>query len=158
MTKEPLETAEASGFPTVRQLSVFLENRLGQLLVLAKVLDQTEIHILALSVVHSVDCAVVRLLVDDPEEAAQLLRRSGFALSEADLLVVNLPHGRRGLMAIYSALVGAEVSVQYTYPLLTRPKGRPAVALQVDDIDMAGQTLKSHHFEVLDQSDLRPEE
>jgi hypothetical protein len=158
MTREPLETQESAGFPLVRQLSVFLENRLGQLLSLAKLFDQTEIHILALSVVHSVDCAIIRLLVDKPDEATQLLRKGGFALNEADLLVLNVPPGHRGLLAIYSALVNAEVSIQYTYPLLTRPKGRPAVALQVDDIDMAVQTLKGHRFQVLDQSDLSAEE
>ncbi|MGB9623493.1 MAG: acetolactate synthase [Phycisphaerae bacterium] len=155
MTPEPLETQEASGFPFARQLSVFLENRLGQLLAMAKLFDQTEVRILGLSVVYSVDCAVVRLLVDEPDEAAQLLRKNGFAVSESDILVVNLPPGKRGLMAICAALVGAEVSIQYTYPLLTRPNGRPAVALQVDDLDMALQTLTSQRFQVLDQDDLR---
>ncbi len=158
METEPLETAEASGFPTVRQLSVFVENRLGQLLHLAKLFDETQIHIVAVSVVHSVDCAVIRILVDDPDAATQLLRRGGFAFSEADMLVVLVPPGKRGLMTIYSALARAEVSIQYTYPLLIHPKGRPAIALQVDDLDMAVQTLETHHFQVLDQQGLRSDE
>jgi hypothetical protein len=69
MSLEPLETLEAQGFPTVRQLSVFMESRVGQLLRLTKLFDKTEIHIVALSIVNAVDCAIIRMIVDKPDEA-----------------------------------------------------------------------------------------
>ncbi len=150
----PHETAEGSDYPTVCQLSVFLENRVGQLLKLTQLFEQADIAIIAVSVVNSVDCAIIRLIVDEPAKASQVLRQHGFVLSEADLLAVVLPPGKRGLLSLYAALVGAEVSIHYTYPLLVQPSGHPAVALQVDDAEMATRTLKLHNFELLDQGHL----
>lgn len=155
MATEPFQTADDLGFPTVRQLSVFLENRLGQLLRLAKLFEQTDIHILGLSVVNAIDCAVIRLIVNNPDEATQVLQAGGFAVSNTELIVVLLPPGSRGLLTVYTAIVTAEVNVQYTYPLLVHPKGRPAIALQVDNLEMAARTLAARQFEVVDETDLQ---
>lgn len=154
MSLEPFETAEAHDDLTVQQLSVFLENRLGQLLQLTRLLDQTDVHILAISVVNSVDCAVVRMIVDQPDHAASLFREHRFGVSESELLVVSLPPGKRGLLRIWSALLGGEVNITYTYPLLVRPYGSPAVAIQTDDAEMGIKVLQSKKFVVLSQSDL----
>ena len=73
MDIEPLEVAQASDVPTVRQQSVFIENRVGQLMRLTRLFDQTEIRILAVSVVYSVDCAICRMILDDPDRAYEVL-------------------------------------------------------------------------------------
>lgn len=154
MATQPLETAEASGYPTVRQLSVFLEEKPGQLVRLAKVLEQSDVRILGLAIVHSVDCAILRLLVDEPDGAAQVLRNGGFAVSETELLVVLLPPGKRGLLTVCTTLLQSEVNVHYTYSLLPHLQGHAAVALKVDSLDMAIRALKTGGFELLDQADL----
>ena len=154
MDVEPLETAEAQDTPTVRQLSVFLENRVGQLLRLAQLFTDTNIRILAVSIVNSVDCAVCRLIVDEPDRATDILRDARFQVSEAELLVVSLPHGRRGLLHTWATLLGGEVSVNYTYPLLTQPRGASALAVCVDSLHQAVEVLHERGFEVLDEEDL----
>ena len=154
MDIEPLETAEAQDLPTVRQLSVFLENRVGQLLHLARLFTDTNVRILAVSIVNSVDCAVCRMIVDDPDRAVDILRDARFQVSEAELLVVSLPHGRRGLLHTWAALLGGEVSVNYTYPLLTRPRGAAALAVCVDSLGQAVDVLRGRRFEVLGEADL----
>src|SRR5438477_7328738 len=98
MQLEPLETAEAHDLPTVRQQSVFIENRVGQLLRLTRMFDQTDIRIVAVSVVYSVDCAIVRIIVDDPDVAQKVLADNDFKVSETELIVVSLPHGKRALL------------------------------------------------------------
>lgn len=154
MEIEPLETAQANGFPTVRQQSVFIENRVGQLLRLAQLFDRTEIRMLALSVVYSVDCAICRMILDDPDRAHDVLRGAGFQVSESELIVVSLPHGRRALLHTWAALLGGEVSIHYTYPLLIHPKGCAALAVCPDSIDQAIVVLRDRNFEILDQDDL----
>ncbi|HUU84264.1 MAG TPA: acetolactate synthase [Phycisphaerae bacterium] len=154
MSLEPFGTAEAHDSPTVRQLSVFIENRVGQLLQLTRLLEETDIHILGISVVNSLDCAVIRMIVDDPDEAHRRFSDSGFAVSETELLVVSLPPGKRALLGTWTALMAGEVNVNYTYPLLVRPQGRPAIALQADNPDMAANVLRSKKYDVLGQSDL----
>jgi hypothetical protein len=154
MSIEPLETAQGSEFPLVRQISVFLENRLGQLLRLTKLFERSEVHILAVSVEGSIDCAIVRLIVDDPDTAHDMLREAGFAVSETELLVVELPPGKRGMMTVCSALIGGEVNINYTYALLPGANRGGCIAIQVDNPAVAAAVLTEKKFRVLDQSNL----
>lgn len=154
MAIEPYSTAHAQGVPTVRQQSVFVENSVGQLLRLTKLFDQTEVRILAVSVVYCVDCAICRLIVDDPDRSYELLSTSRFKLSETELLVVALPPGKRALLHTWAALLGGEINISYTYPLLARPMGRSAIAVLPDNMEQAVEVLQERGFDVLDQQDL----
>ena len=155
MATEPIHASYASGYPTVTQLSVFLQNRLGELLRLTRLFDDTEVHILALSVVNSFDCAIVRMIVDDPEKAHEVVTEAGFSVSLSEILVVVLPPGKRALLQTWAALLGAEVNVAYTYALLCNPGGQSALAVQAENLELATGTLKQKGLTVLDQSDLR---
>lgn len=155
MATEPLETAHGSEFPHCQQISVFLENRLGQLLRLSRVLDGDDISILALSVEGSIDCAIVRLLVNAPDVATERLSDAGFAHSSTDVLVVELPAGKRGIVQVCMALIQGEININYTYPILaSRSHSEPRLAIQVDNLSAAARVLISKRFHVLDQSDL----
>lgn len=155
MATEPLETASGHEFPYCQQISVFLENRLGQLLRLSRVLDGDEVSILALSVEGSVDCAIVRLLVDNPDTALERLSDAGFAVTTTDVLVVELPVGKRGLIQVCTALIGGEININYTYPVLpTQKHSEPRLAIQVDNLASAAKVLLARKFRVLDQTEL----
>ena len=154
MSTEPLETAEGSDFPCCRQLSVFVENRLGQLLRLTRAIDGEPIRILAISVEGSVDCAIVRLLVNDPDSAFRMIRDAGFAVTQSDVIVVELPAGKRGILTICAALISGEINVNYAYSLLTLRDHGPCLAIQVDNVPQAIPVLQSKHFHVLDQCEL----
>lgn len=157
MDIEPLGIAEAHDLPTVRQQSVFIENRVGQLLRLTRLFDQDDIRILAVSVVYSVDCAIARMILDEPDRAYDALNNARFQVSEAELIVVSLPHGKRALLHTWAALLGAEININYTYPLLIQPKGSPAIAVLPDSIEQAIRVLRERGFEVLGQQDLLDE-
>lgn len=154
MSIEPFETAEAYSLPNVRQISIFLDNRVGQLLNLTKAFGGTSIRILGLSILNAADCAIARLLVDDVDEAERVLRQRGFAVTTCEVLVVEMPPGKTGLLTICSALLAAEVNIHYVYPLLSTPSGTPALALLPDDLEMASSLLRQKGFTVLDESDL----
>ena len=154
MEIQPFETAEAHDSPTVRQQSVFIENRVGQLLRLTRLFDQTDIRILAVSVVYSVDCAICRMILDDPDRAFDVLSGARFQVSEAELIVVSLPPGKRALLHTWAALLGGEISIHYTYPLLVHPRGCAAMAVLPDNIEQAIAVLRERNFEVLNQADL----
>lgn len=154
MDIEPLGTAEAQGIPTVRQQSVFIENQVGQLLRLTRLFDQTDIRILAVSVVYSVDCAICRMILDDPDRAYDIMAGARFQVSEAELLVVALPPGKRALLHTWLALLRGEVNIHYTYPLLVRPSGAAAIAVLPDNLEQAVTVLREERFHLLDQADL----
>lgn len=155
MEADSFNTAYAQSYPTVTQLSIFFENQVGQLLRLTRLFDQTDIHILALSVVNSIDCAIIRMIVDDPDTAHELLAEGGFAVNPTEILVVSLPEGKRALLHTWVALLSAEVSVLYTYPLLAQVRGLPALAVQADQLEHAAEALSLKGFGVLDQADLQ---
>jgi hypothetical protein len=154
MSLEPLETAAGSDFPLCRQLSVFVENRLGQLLRLTRLFEKDRLRILAVSVEGATDCAIVRLLVDDPDVAHRTLSDANFAVTETELLVVELPPGKRGIRRICEALIAGEINMNYIYPLLPDDKYGACIAIQVDDTPLAANVLSAKKFQLLDQSQL----
>ena len=142
-------------YPTIRQFTVFLENRVGQLLEVVRRFEGTQVRIVALSIADSAECAVVRFLLNHPEQGREILERAGLALIESELIGVVLPETTQPLLRICTALLQAEVNIHQTYPLLVRLDGRPAVALQVDNIEMASETLVSKGFTLVAETDLR---
>jgi hypothetical protein len=154
MNVEPFQTAEGSEYPCCRQLSVFLENRVGQLLRITRLLEDEPVHILGLSADASVDCAIVRLLVDDPDLAHQILADAHFAVSESEVVVVELPAHKRGILTVCQALITGEVNINYLYTVWAADDRHPCLAIQVDDVHNAIPVLQAKKFHVLDQSEL----
>ncbi len=153
-SRQPFETLEGQRYAGVRQVSVFVDNRLGQLLKLTKVVETKDVKILGMSVIDSVDCAIIRLLFDDPDDAIEVLKSEGFAVSVTELVVVTLPPGKRGLLSVFATLLSSEINIAYTYPLISADIG-PTIALSVDDLETAAETLRKKNFQVLDESDLQ---
>lgn len=151
-------TARGRNWPTLRQFTVFLENKVGQLLEVVRRFDGSRVRIVALSINDSGECAFVRFLVSHPEQGREILERAGLALIESDLLGVELPDDDQPLLRVCTALLQAEVNIIQAYPILVRPHGRPAVALMVDNTEMGLETLASKGFSMISEADLHEEE
>jgi len=147
-------TARGRNWPTLRQFTVFLENRVGQLLDVVKRFDGSRVRIVALSINDSGECAFVRFLLSHPEQGREILERAGLAIIESDLLGVELPDDQQPLLRICTALLQAEVNIIQAYPIMARPRGRPAVALMVDNTEMGLETLGRKGFTMISESDL----
>lgn len=147
-------TMRGRNYPTIRQFTVFLENRVGQLLEVVRRFEGSRVRIVALSIADSAECAFVRFLLNHPDEGREILERAGLAIIESDLIGVELPEGPQPLLEICTALLQAEVNIVQAYPLLVRPRGRPAVALMVDNIEMGLDTLASKNFTMITEADL----
>ena len=147
-------TARGRDWPSVRQFNVFLANRLGAMLNVVRRFETTDNRIIALTVVDSADCAIVRIVLSDPERAYEIFEQGNLPFTESDLLVVMLPDDPQPLLQICKALLGAEISIHYAYPLMVGHLGRAAVALHVEDIDTAAQHLQQNGFALLSEKDL----
>ena len=88
----------------------------------------------------------------------EILERAGLALIETDLIGVELPEGNQPLLQVCTALLQAEVNIVQAYPLLVRPRDRPAVALMVDNIEMGLETLDAKGFTMITENDLAESE
>lgn len=147
-------TMRGRNYPAIRQFTVFLENRVGQLLEVVRRFEGSKVRIIALSIVDSTECAFVRFLLSHPEQGREILERAGLPLVETDLIAVELPDDTQPLLRVCTALLQAEVNIIQAYPLLWRPHGRPAVALMVDNIEAGLETLASKGFSMLTEGDL----
>jgi hypothetical protein len=146
-------TGRARSWPTLVQFAVFVENRVGRLHSLMRHLESHAVRIVAISIANSVDCAIVRLMVNDTDRGREILELSRFPFAEIELVGVELPEGDQPFLQVFLALLQAEVNVQYTYPLLYR-RGQGAIALYVDDVDQAVAVLKNRGLKVITESDL----
>jgi hypothetical protein len=150
-----LSTLRGRDWPGVRQFSIFLENRVGALLDLVRRLEASGNRIVALSVIDSADCAVVRVILSDPERASETLRLAQLPFLECDLLLVELPPGNGPVGHVCKALLAAEIDIHYVYPLMVGTAAhRPVLAIHVDDHETSSQTLESQGFKVLSEKDL----
>ena len=150
-------TARGRYWPTLRQFTVFLENRVGQLLEVVRRFEGSRVRIVALSISDAGECAFVRFLLSHPEQGREILERAGLPLIESDLLGVELPDDHQPLLRICTALLQAEVNIIQAYPILVQPRGRPAVALMVDNTEMGMETLSSKGFCMITEGDLTEE-
>jgi hypothetical protein len=150
----PQQVGRAYSPPSVRQFSVFLENKVGMLLQLVRLFEEaTTVHLCAFSVIEASDYAVIRLIPNNADAARVILREHGQAFSESDLLIVELKE-EQSLSSMCLSLLGAELSIRFAYPLLLRPDATPTIALAVDDQHLAGQILRKKHFILLGEGDL----
>jgi hypothetical protein len=137
----------------VKQFSVFTANRLGRLRDLISLFGSHEVHVLALTVLDTTDSSIIRLVTDDPDKTSELLHKHEFAFTESDLLVVEIDSATQ-LNTLMTALLEAEININYLYSFIPHPHGKSILALSMDDHDVAEKILKRHQFTVLRQSDI----
>jgi hypothetical protein len=138
---------------SVKQFSVFTPNRLGRLHDLVKQLASRSVHILGLTVLDTTDSSILRFVVDDPEQARDLLVEHGFPFTESELLVVEVDAATQ-LNGLISALLEAELNINYLYSFIPHPHGKSILAFSVEDNEVAEVVLRRHQFRVLKQADI----
>jgi len=151
-------TARGRDWPSVRQFNVYVANRVGGLMRVVRWFEMTDIRIVSISIVDSADCAIIRLVLSDPERATEIFEQAQLPFTESDLLVVKLPGESQPLLQICKALLEAEVNIHYAYPLLVGPKGNSALALHVEDHETAVSTLEKKNFVLYTEKDLEYDE
>jgi len=147
-----VETTKARRADQVIQFSVFTPNRLGRLHDLIRLLNARNVHVVALMALDTTDSAIVRIVVDDPDRARELLVHDGFPFTESYLLAVEADSSE--LSRMMAALLEAELNINYLYSFIPHPNGKSIVALSMEDNELAEQALRRHQFRVLRQSDI----
>jgi len=148
------QVKQTTSGPTVKQFSVFLLNKVGALLEIIRLLNESQVHVLGLNSQDSTDSALVRLIVSDPDAVEQIFDVHEVAYSISEILVVEMREVAVDLKKLLQCLLMAEVNILVCYPLLLRPHGRSALALNLDDAECARSVLGGEGFRILNQTDL----
>ena len=146
-------SVEVSNQDPVVQFSIFTENKVGQLSDLTRLFSQAEIHILAITTLDTTDSAIVRVVLDDPDQARRLLLQNNVSFSESKILAVEIA-GEHDVELVLKALLETEINIHYIYAFLSRPLGRSALAMSIEDMDIAIDILGARNHKVLSQRDI----
>jgi len=154
MALDSPETTSKIGGPLVKQFSIFLPNKVGAMLDIVKLLSTRNAHVVALSIAEQTDSAIARIVVSDPEAVENIFHEHDVAFGVCEMVVVEMREVATELAKLLAALLMAEVNMHFSYPLLTRPHGRAALALHVDDAECACSVLQGEGFKMLSQADI----
>ena len=117
----------------IHQISVFLENRTGQLAEITRLLAEKNVDIRALSIAETADYGLARMIVDDAHKASSVLLEHGDILSMTPVWAVEVPDAPGGLAELLSLLAQEKVDVEYMYSLFTHKEGLAYMVMRVSN-------------------------
>jgi len=138
----------------VKQMSIFMENKPGQLAELTDVLNANNIDMRAMSLAETEDFGILRLIVDDTYRTACVLKESGYVFSMTSVLAVAIPDEPGGLTKVLNVLKKQEINVDYAYAFTARIKDMAYMIFRVGDNDIAKEALKQAGIQLLSQEEL----
>ena len=140
---------------SVKQISVFLENRPGCLHEMTKALAEAGIDLRGLSLAETSDFGIVRLIVDDVLGTANTLKDNGFVASMSEVLAVEVPNVPGGLNKVLEILSGTGINVEYMYAILGNKSSETAYMIfKVSDNDKASFAMNIAGINILDAEEL----
>ena len=117
----------------IHQISVFLENRTGQLAEITRLLSDSHVDIRAISIAETSDYGLARMIVDDAEKASSVLLHHGNILSMTPVWAVEVPDRAGGLADLLAVLASHHGAVEYMYSLFTHRDGMAYMVLRISD-------------------------
>ena len=138
---------------TVQQVSVFIENRKGRLGEVLAVLKNNDINILSISLADTTEYGLLRLIVNDPKKAKEMLSQNGFSALLTEILVVKIPHVSGALQKILQVVSDKGVNIEYMYGLSTGGDDA-SVVMKTNDLELACSVLKDNKIETMSKDEL----
>ncbi len=136
---------------TVKQLSVFVENRTGTMVEIIQVLGECGIDIRALSIADTTDFGILRLIVSDPERALSALKERNITVS-IEVIGVKLVDRPGGLANVLTILRDGDISVEYMYAYVSKSEENACIILRVSDTERALNILNDHGVSIVDEA------
>ena len=125
----------------IQQLSVFLENRAGQLSAVTELLAQNHVDMQALNIAETADYGVLRLIVDMPQRAARLLRDNGFIVRETPVVQAPVSDKPVWLNAVLSSIAAADIDIEYMYSGMSQKNGLAYMIFRVSEPEKLDRVL-----------------
>lgn len=138
----------------VRQISVFLENKIGRLAEITQILGNKEINIRALAIADTTEFGILRMIVDRPQKAYEALEERGFTVSQTEVVVVEVEDKPGGLAQVMAILGKEGINVEYLYAFVA-PKGRGAlVVLKIEEKKATVDLLQEEKVKILSAEEI----
>ena len=133
----------------VIQISVFLENRAGQLSNITKVLSENNIDLRAINIAETQDYGVLRIIPADAQKASAVLLENGFIMAMTPVIAVAVPDRPGGLNSLLEALSEENIGIEYMYSVFSSNSGEALMVLQVGEAEKVADILSKHEFKTV---------
>ena len=139
---------------SVKQISVFLENKPGQLNQMTGVLSAHDIDLKALSLAETTDFGIARFIVDDVLETVTVLNEEGYISRLTPVVAVEIPDEPGALNRVLQIFTDEDINLEYMYAILSSEGQKAYMIFKVHDDAKASAALVSNGITVLSQEDL----
>ena len=140
---------------SIKQISIFVENKPGALYGLTGVLAQNKVDLRALSLAEPSEFGIVRIIVNDVYKATTVLKDAGYVHSITPVVGVAIPDVPGGLNRVLQVLANAKINVEYMYAFLGGKLANSAYMIfRVQDVEAAEKALAQREIKVLDQDQM----
>lgn len=139
---------------SIKQISIFIENKKGALLEVTKFIADKKINILALSIADTQDFGILRIITENPNEVRDILRDAGYTVTATSVLAAALDDTPGSMANILEILTNADINVEYTYAFMSHIKDKAYMIFRVDNNDKATKALIDAGITVIDQKDI----
>jgi hypothetical protein len=133
----------------VKQISIFVENKPGSLADVTKVLGEKNINIRALSMVGIGDFGIIRLIVDTPEKANDILQKEGFTVGSTDAIAIEMKDEPGSLAEIAEIFRKNGITLEYAYAFVAKTGEKAILIARVDDIEKSENALKKAEINLI---------
>jgi hypothetical protein len=139
---------------SVKQISVFLENKKGRLAEVTRILSRERINIRALSLADTADFGVLRIIVNDSDKCLAALKAASFVAQVTEVMAVEVQDKPGGLSRILEVLDGENVNVEYMYAYVEKSRDNAIVICKINDRSRAMDVLAKHDIATLSSEEL----
>ncbi len=135
----------------IKQITIFLENKPGRLNRVMDVLREEEINIRAMSIADTIDFGILRLIVNKPEKAIEVLKEAKMTVSETGVLAAAVEDQPGGLAFVLNQLADEGINIEYIYAFVEKSGNNAVVVLRVEEMEKAERILKDNEIDLLDE-------
>lgn len=139
---------------TVKQISVFLENKPGGLAEFAKVLSENNINMRAMCIAETPDFGILRIIVDDVYNTMCTMKEAGYICSATKVLAVEIPDKPGSLLNTLTVLGENGINLEYSYAFTTSKKDVAYMIMRVNDNEKATEVLTKNGIRLMDQDEI----
>ena len=139
---------------SLKQLTVFVENKQGTLVDITEVLANHNVDLRALSIADTEEFGILRLIVNDNDTAVKALQEHGYLIKMTEVVGVKIGDAPGKLSAALRALDEHEINLEYLYAFLARTQKHAYVVLRVGDNAAAEQVLTEAGFHMITDADV----
>ena len=133
----------------IKQISVFVENKSGRLSDILNVIGKNGIDISALSIADTTDFGIVRMIVNDPDKAAEILKSNNLVVKVTDVIALAVADKPGGLAGEIEKLKNAGISIEYMYAFIGKSDKGALVIVRVENPEKAREVLKDENVTVV---------